>query len=102
MLIIGHNQKEKKERKKFALLPRIKLSSIKRIICKTLTDIHEEFTLVINEERNCLRLKNSIRTKNSLQGDVEKDRLIEHGNRIGIHEILKQNDRQSLNLKTKV
>ena len=102
MLIIEHNQKEKKEHKKFALLPRIKLSSIKRIICKTLTDIHEEFTLVINQERNCLRLKNSIRTKNSLQGDVEKDRLIEHGNRIGIHEILKQNDRQSLNLKTNV
>ena len=95
-------RKKKKEHKKFALLPRIKLSSIKRIICKALTDIHEEFTLVINKERNYLRLKNSIITKNSLQGDVEKDRLIEHGNRIGIHEILKQNDRESLKLKTKV
>ena len=68
------------------------MNSIENIIYKAQIDSdisHEEFTLVINEEKKYLRLKESIRTKDCQQGDIERNRLIEHGKRIGINEILK-------------
>ena len=61
----------------------------------------DEFTLVINEEHNCFMLKESFRAKYNQLGDFERERLIEHGKRIGIDEILKQNERQSLKLRSK-
>ena len=45
-----------------------------------------------------LKLKESMRKKDSQIGDTERDRLIEHSKRIGIDVIFKQNERQSLKL----
>ena len=55
---------------------------------------HENFILVINEEQNYFRLKESIRSKDNQLSNIEWNRLIEHGKSIG------QNERQSLKLKT--
>ena len=63
---------------------------------------HEEFTLVINEKQNFLRLKESIKRKDSQLGDIKRDRLIQHGKNNGISELLKQNERPSLKLKTEI
>ena len=62
---------------------------------------YDEFMLEINEEQDYRRLKESIRTKDGQLGDIERGRLIEHGRRIRIDEILKQNE-ISLKLKTEV
>ena len=58
--------------------------------------------LLINEEQNHFRLKESVRAKDNQQGDIEGDKLIKHGKRIEIDEILRQNERQSLKLVTEV
>ena len=58
--------------------------------------------LVINEEQNYRSMKESIRTNESQLGDIERDRLIGHGKRIGIDEILRDGERQNLNLKYKI
>ena len=55
---------------------------------------HEELTLMINEEQKYFRLKESIRAKDDQLSDNERDRLIEHGKKIG------QNERLSLKLMT--
>ena len=52
----------------------------------------------VNKGQIYLKLKESIRKKDSQIGDTERDRLIEHGKRIGVDVIFKQNDRQSLKL----
>ena len=73
-----------------------KIITWKKIISKALIDYnisHEEITPVINEEQNYFRLKESIRAKDDQLSDIERDRLIEHGKRVG------QNER--LNKKTK-
>ena len=82
-------------------MARSKWNSIENIISKARIDFdgnHDEFMLVINEETNYLRLKESIKTKN----DAEWEILIERGKKIGIDEIVKQNERQSLELKIEV
>ena len=71
----------------------------KKIISKALADSninYGEFTIVISEEQNCFRSKESIRAKDDQLDDIEWDRLIEHSKRIG------QNERQSLKLKTEI
>ena len=82
-----------------------KLNSIEKIISRAPADAeisHEEFTLVSNETENYRRLKDSIRTKDSQGGDIEKDRLIDYDKLTGVDEILRQNYRQSLKLKSEV
>ena len=74
----------------------IKLNIIEKTKSKALidTDInHDEFTLMINEEQICFRLKENIRAKNNQLGAIEKGRLTEHCKRIGIKEILRQNEK---------
>ena len=58
--------------------------------------------LVINEEQNYRSLNESIRTNDSQLGDTERDRLMEHGKRIDIDEILREGETQNLNLKYKI
>lgn len=58
--------------------------------------------LVINEEQNYRSLNESIRTNDSQLGDIERDRLMEHGKRIDIDEILREGETQNLNLKYKI
>ena len=72
--VFENNGKEKN--RKIALLVRSKLNSKQTILSKALinSDVsHEEFTLVINEEPNYLRLKESIKTKDSQLDDPEGD-----------------------------
>lgn len=63
---------------------------------------HKEFTLVSNETESYLRLKDSIRTKDSQRADIEGDRLIEHGKGISVDEILRKDEKRILKLKTEV
>ena len=75
------------------------MNSIEKVIYKALIDSdisRDELTQVISEEQNYFRQKESIIAKDNQLSDIKRDRLIEHGHRIG------QNERQSLKLKTDV
>ena len=79
-------------------MTRRKLNSIEKISKALIgSDIsHEEFILLINEEENYFRLKESIMAKDDQLSDIGQGRFIEHSERFG------QNERQSVKLKTDV
>ena len=52
---------------------------------------HENFMMIINEEKKYQELKESIRMMNSHRSDVEKINLIEEGRKIVINEVIKRN-----------
>lgn len=86
------------------LLAKSKLNSTKNI-SKSLKDgdiIHEEFTLVSKEVWNYVRLKEDIRMRNSRRDNIEKVKLMECSKRIGINEMIAQNERASNSLKSQV
>ena len=61
---------------------RSKLNSIESKTSKALIDneiIHEDFEIIINEEKKYRELKESIRMMNSHRSDAEKVSLIEEG-----------------------
>ena len=61
---------------------RSKLNSIESKTSKALIDneiIHEDFEIIINEEKIYRELKGSIRMMNSHRSDAEKVSLIEEG-----------------------
>ena len=77
------------------MLSRSKLNSIERTISKSLIDNeirNEDFASIINKERNYRELKQSIRMMKSQRSNIERKKLIEDGKRIGIDEIIKQNN----------
>ena len=77
------------------MLSRSKLNSIERTISKSLMDNeirNEDFASIINKERNYCELKQSIRMMKSQRSNIERNKLIEDGKRIGIDEIIKQNN----------
>ena len=79
-LISNTSEKNGKGKEQTERLKQIKKQ--RQTIPKVLIDSgisHEEFTLVINEEQNYFRLKESIRSKDDQLSDIERDRLIEHG-----------------------
>ena len=79
--------------------------STEKLSSKALIDSNislDEFISLINKEKHYLKLKEIIRTKYSELVEIETDRLIQHGKKIGIDEILKQNERWSLKSKSKV
>ena len=85
------------------MLGRSKLNSIESKISKVLVDnetSHEDFEIVINEEKKYRELKESIRVMNSQRSDAEKVNLIE-GKKIGINEVIKHNEINNNNLKYK-
>ena len=47
---------------------------------------------ILNEEKKYRELKESIRMLYSQRSDVEKDSLIEGGNKMGINEVIKRNE----------
>ena len=47
--------------------------------------------IIINEEKNCRELKESIRMMNSQRIDAEKNNLIEEGKNIDINEVINNN-----------
>ena len=64
------------------MLARSKLNSIVSKISKALADneiSHEDFEIIINEEKKYRKLKESIRMMNSQRRDAEKVTLIEEG-----------------------
>ena len=76
-------KRNKKEHIKVVLLARSKLNSTEKIISKALLDneiSHEDFTAIINEEKNYQELKEIIRLMKSQRNDTKKN-LIEEGKR---------------------
>ena len=63
---------------------------------------HEDFMVIINEEKNHRELKESIRMMNSQRSDSEKINLIEEGKKIGINEVIKRNEVINNNLKYQI
>ena len=87
--------------RKIVSLVRVKLNIIEQLRSKTLTYAnisHEDFTVMIREAENYSRLKQSIRMKTTERGNVERDRSIEQGKRIGGDEVIKQDERTSNNI----
>ena len=76
------------------MLARSKLNSIESKISEALINneiSHEDFMLIINEEKNYRKVKESIKIIKNLRSDTEKNYLIEEGKRKGIDEIIRQN-----------
>ena len=74
---------------------RSKLNSIESKISEALINnkiSHEDFMIIINEEKKYRELKESIRKMNSQRGYVEKVSLIEEGEKIDINEVIKHNE----------
>ena len=87
--------RNEKKRNKIVMLARSKLNSIESKISKALMDneiSHEDFKTIIDEEKKCRELKESIRMMNSHRIDAGKVSLIEEGKKIGINEVIKRNE----------
>ena len=70
-----------------SLIAKSKLNRIESTISKALIDkeiSHEDFTAIINEEKNYPELKESIRMIKSQRSIIESNKLIENDKRIGI------------------
>ena len=86
------------------MLARSKLNSIESTISKVLLDneiSHEDFTTIINEERNYCKLKENIRMMKSQRSNIEKNKLIKDDKRVDIDEMIRQNERINNNLRCK-
>ena len=77
-----------KKHNEIIMLARSKLSSIESKVSEALINSeisHEDFMIIINEEKNYRELKESIRMMSSQRSDAEKINLIEEGKKIGIN-----------------
>ena len=84
----------KKKHNKIFMLARSKLNSIESKISEALINneiSHEDFTSIINEEKNYRKLKESIRMMKTKRNDTEINSLIEKGKRKSINKIIRQN-----------
>ena len=93
LLKITRNKKNR--HKKVVVLARSKLNSIETKISEALINnkiSHEDFKIIINEEKKYRELKEIIRMINSQRSDAEKNNLIEEGKEIGINEVIKHNE----------
>ena len=82
-----------------------KLNSIESKISEALTNneiSHEDFMIIINEERSYREFNESIRMMNSQRSDTEKINLIEEGKKIGINEVIKRNEIINNKLKSQI
>ena len=87
------------------MLVRSKLNSIEGKVSEALINneiSHEDFMIIINEEKKYRELKKSIRMMNNQGSDSEKINLIEEGKKIGINEIIKRNEVINNNLKHQI
>ena len=87
------------------MLARSKLNSVESKIYEALINnqiSHEDFMIIINEERNYRESKESIRMMNSQRNDTEKINLIEEGKKIGIDEAIKHNEIINNSLKSQI
>ena len=77
------------------MLARSKLNSLERKIPEALINnenSHEDFTIILNEEKKYRELKKSIRMMKTQRSDVGKVSLIEDGKKININEVIKRNE----------
>ena len=89
----------KKKHSKVVMLARSKPNSIESKISGALINneiSHEDFMAIINEENKYWELKESIRMMNSQRSDAEKINLIKEGKKIGLSNIIKRNEINSL------
>ena len=87
------------------MMARSKLNSIESKVSEASINSeisHEDFMVVINEEKSYRELKESIRMMNSQISDTEKINLIKEGKKIGINEVVKRNEVISNNLKCQI
>ena len=93
--LLKRTRNKKRKHNKVVMLTRSKLNSIKSKISQALINneiSHEDFMIIINEEKKYRELKESIRMMNSQRSDTEKINLIEEGKKIGINEVIKRNE----------
>ena len=87
------------------MLARSKLNSIESKVSEALINSkisHEDFMVIINEEKKYREFKESIRMMNSQRRDNEKINLIEEGKKIAINEVIKGNEVINNNLKYQI
>ena len=87
------------------MLARSKLNSIESKVSEALINSkisHEDFMVIINEEKKYREFKESIRMMNSQRSDNEKINLIEEGKKIAINEVIKGNEVINNNLKYQI
>ena len=87
------------------MLATSKLNSIESKVSEALINneiSHEDFMIIINEEKNYRELKESIRIMNIQRSDPEKNNLIEVGKKIGVNEVIKRNEVINNNLKYQI
>ena len=76
------------------MLARRKLNSMESKVSEALINneiSHEDFMIIINEEKKYRELNESIRMMNSQRSDSEEINLIEEGKKIGINEVIYNN-----------
>ena len=74
---------------------RSKLNSTESKISEALINneiIHEDWLVILNEEKKYRELKESIRMMNGQRSDAEKISLIEEGKKIGINEVIRRSE----------
>ena len=87
------------------MLARSKLNSMESKVSEALINSkisHEDFMVIINEEKKYREFKESIRMMNSQRSDYEKINLIEEGKKIAINEVIKGNEVINNNLKYQI
>ena len=87
--------RNKKKHNKIVMLARSKVNGIESKISEASINneiSHEDFMGIINEEKKCQELKESIRIMNSQKSDAQKNCLIEEGKKIGVNEVIKRNE----------
>ena len=92
--LLKTTRNEKKKHNKIVMLARSKLNSTESKISEALLNnkiTHEDFTTIINEEKNYRELKESIRMIKTQRDDIENNNLIEEGKRKGIDKIISRN-----------
>ena len=97
--------RNKKKHNNIIMLARSKLNSIESKISEALINneiSHEDFMIIINEEKDYQELKESIRMMNSQRSDAEKINLVEEGKKIGINEVIKHNEFINNSLKYQI
>ena len=103
--LLRTTQNKKKKHHKIIMLARSKSNSIKGKVFEALINneiSHEDSMVIINEEKNYRKLKESIRMMNSQRSDSEKINLIEEGKKIDINEVINRNEVINNNLKYQI
>ena len=92
--LLKTTRSKKKKHKKIVMPAKSKLNRIESKISEALINneiSHEDLIAIINEEKKCRELKESIRMVNSQRNDVEKINLIGEVNKIDINEVIRGN-----------